>query len=73
IRSGVSSAMNSNSSSAPAPSNASEDTGNRQLAVATSGSRGHSSYRPHSVSQVISYNVAKALGKAASRNNAENN
>jgi hypothetical protein len=73
IRSGVSSAMNSNSSSAPAPSNASEDTGDRQLAVATSGSRGHSSYRPHSVSQVISYNVAKALGKAASRNNAENN
>lgn len=73
IRSGVSSAMNSNSSPAPAPSNASEDTGNRQLAVATSGSRGHSSYRPHSVSQVISFNVAKALGKAASRNNAENN
>jgi hypothetical protein len=73
IRSGVSSAMSSNSSPAPTPSSASEDTSSRQLAGAMSGSRGHSSYRPHSVSQVISFNVAKALGKAASRNNAENN
>jgi len=73
IRSGVSSAMSSNSSPAPTPNSASEDTSSRQLAVAMSGSRGHSSYRPHSVSQVISFNVAKALGKAASRNNAENN
>jgi hypothetical protein len=73
IRSGVSSAMSSGSSPVPAPSNAGEDTGNRELAVAGSGSRGHSSYRPHSVSQVISYNVAKALGKAAGRSNAEKN
>ena len=73
IRSGVSSAMSSNSSPSPTPSSASEDTSSRQLAGAMSGSRGHSSYRPHSVSQVISFNVAKALGKAASRNNAENN
>jgi hypothetical protein len=73
IRSGVAGAMNSNSSPVPAQADASEETGNRQLATAMSGSRGHSSYRPHSVSQVISYNVAKALGKAASRNNAENN
>ena len=73
IRLGVSSAMSSNSSPAPTPSSASEDTSSRQLAGAMSGSRGHSSYRPHSVSQVISFNVAKALGKAASRNNAENN
>jgi len=73
IRSGVSSAMSSNSSPAPTPNSASEDTSSRQLAGAMSGSRGHSSYRPHSVSQVISFNVAKALGKAASRNNAENN
>ena len=73
IRSGVSSAMSGNSSPAPTPSSASEDTSSRQLAGAMSGSRGHSSYRPHSVSQVISFNVAKALGKAASRNNAENN
>jgi hypothetical protein len=40
-----------------------------------SGSRsGHeSSYRPHSVTQVISFNVGKALGRAAGKNNAENN
>jgi len=73
IRSGVSRAMSSNSSPAPTPSSASEDTSSRQLAGAMSGSRGHSSYHPHSVSQVISFNVAQALGKAASRNNAENN
>lgn len=73
IRSGVAGAMNSNSSPVPAQTNLSEETGNRQLAATTSGSRGHSSYRPHSVSQVISFNVAKALGKAAGRNNAENN
>jgi len=73
IRSGVAGAMNSNSSPVPAQASASDETGNRQLATAMSGSRGHSSYRPHSVSQVISYSVAKALGKAASRNNAENN
>jgi hypothetical protein len=73
IRSGVASAMNSNSSPVPALGNARQDTSNRQLGVAMSGSQGHSGYRPHSVSQVISYNVAKVLGKAASRNNAENN
>jgi hypothetical protein len=73
IRSGVASAMNSNSSPAPASTNSSEDTGDRQPAVAMSGSRAHSSYRPHSVTQVVSFNVARALGNAASRNNAENN
>jgi hypothetical protein len=73
IRSGVAGAMNSNSSPVPAQASVSDETGNRQRATAISGSRGHSSYRPHSVSQVISFNVAKTLGKAASRNNAENN
>jgi hypothetical protein len=73
IRLGVASAMNSNRSPVPASSSTNEDTANRQLAVATSGSRGHSGYRPHTVSQVISFNVAKALGRAAGRNNAENN
>jgi hypothetical protein len=73
IRSGVASAMNSNRSPVPASSSTNEDTANRQLAVATSGSRGNPGYRPHTVSQVISFNVAKALGRAAGRNNAENN
>jgi hypothetical protein len=74
IRSGMSSAMNSNTSPAPASSNAREDSGgDREPAVAMSSSRRHSSYRPHSLSQVISFNVAKALGKAASRNSPANN
>jgi hypothetical protein len=73
IRSGVVSAMSSSTSPAPASSNISQDTGNRDVVAAASRSHGHSSYRPHSVTQVISFNVARALGKAASRNNAENN
>jgi hypothetical protein len=73
IRSGVVSAMSSNSSPAPASGNISQDPGNRDAAVAASRSHGHLSYRPHSVTQAISFNVARALGKAASRNNAENN
>ena len=75
IRSGVTSAMNS-SSSPVAPSsggNHSEGFGTRDFAAAASGRGAHSSYRPHSVTQVISFNVAKALGKAAGRNNADNN
>jgi hypothetical protein len=75
IRSGVASAMNSNSSPVPAPSSNNDGAGNRDLAHATSGSRGGhtSSYRPHSVTQHISYNVGRSIGRAASRNNADNN
>jgi len=72
IRSGVVSAMSSSASPAPA-SSVNQDTGSRDVAAAASRSRGHSGYRPHSVTQVISFNVARALGKAASRSNAENN
>jgi hypothetical protein len=74
IRSGVASAMNSSSSPAVPASNASNND-KRDLAAAMSGSssRHGSSYRPHSVTQVISFNVGRALGKAAGRNNAENN
>ena len=77
IRSGVASAMNSNSSPAVPASNASgnESSDKRDLAAAMSGSSGRhgSSYRPHSVTQVVSFNVGRALGRAAGRNNAENN
>jgi hypothetical protein len=77
IRSGVASAMNSNSSPAVPASNASsnESSGKRDLAAAMSGSSGRhgSSYRPHSVTQVVSFNVGRALGRAAGRNNADNN
>ena len=75
IRSGVTSAVNS-SSSPVAPSsdgNHSEGSGTRDFAAAASGHGARSSYRPHSMTQVISFNVAKALGKAAGRNNADNN
>ena len=70
IRSGVASAMNSSRSPAPTLSN-----NNRDLAVAVAGSRaGHgTSYHPHSVAQLISYNVGRSIGRVASRNNAENN
>jgi hypothetical protein len=73
IRSGVASAMNSNASPVPASSN--ESSANRELAVAASGSRAThgSSYRPHSVTQLVSYNLGRSIGRAASRNNAENN
>src|SRR5271166_5417897 len=75
IRSGVASAMNSNTSPVVPATGQNEGSGNRGAAVAASGSTGRhgSSYRPHSVTQVVSFNVGRALGKAAGRNNAENN
>jgi hypothetical protein len=75
IRSGISSAMNSSSSPVAPPSdgNHNEGFGTRDVAGAVSGRGAHSSYRPHSVTQVISFNVAKTLGRAAGRNNADNN
>jgi hypothetical protein len=75
IRSGVASAMNSNNSPVAASGSNSGDAGNRELAVAMSGNRGDrgTGYRPHSVMQLISYNVGRSIGKVASRNNAENN
>ena len=68
--------MNSNSSPVmPTPQAANESFGNRDVAATVSGSesRHGSSYRPHSVTQVVSFNVGRALGRAAGRNNAENN
>jgi hypothetical protein len=76
IRSGVASAMNSNISPTASPSNANnyEGTDKRELTAAMSGASRHgSSYRPHSVTQVVSFNVGRALGRAAGRNNAKNN
>jgi hypothetical protein len=75
IRSGVASAMNSNTGPVPASSSNRDGADNRDLAQTTSGSRGGhtSSYRPHSVTQHISYNVGRSIGRAASRNNADNN
>jgi hypothetical protein len=68
--------MNSNSSPVMATATSHNETsGNRDVAAAVSGStsRHGSSYRPHSVTQVISFNLGKVLGRTAGRNNAENN
>jgi hypothetical protein len=75
IRSGVASAMNSSSSPGVPATGHNEGSGNREAAVAMSGrgDRHGSSYRPHSVTQVVSFNVGRALGRATGRNNAENN
>src|SRR6202020_2131475 len=58
---GVSRAMNSSSSPAVPASNAS-NSDKRDLAAAMSGSSGRrgSSYRPHSVTQILSFNVGRA-------------
>ncbi len=71
IRSGVAGAMSSHSS--PVPTAAGGE--NRELALGTlrSRSRYGPGYRPHSVTQLISYNVGRSIGKVAGRNNAENN
>jgi hypothetical protein len=77
IRSGVASAMSSNSGPVmpAANANGNESSGTRDVAAARSGSGGRhgSGYRPHSVTQVVSFNVGRALGRAAGGNNAENN
>jgi hypothetical protein len=72
IRSGVASAMSSNTSPKMA-SSGERGHQSREAVSATATNRGQSGYRPHSVTQVLSFNVAKALGRAAGRNNGENN
>jgi hypothetical protein len=65
IRSGMASAMNSNTSP-PAPSLGSNGDNRAVAAVANTGRGGSgSTYRPHGVFQIVSFNAAKALGKAA--------
>ncbi len=74
LRSGMTSAMNSSTSPvAPSPStNGAGNSGNGSRSTAAAAGTGFG-YRPHSVTQVLTYNVARALGKAAGRNNAEDN
>ena len=73
IRSGFAGAMSS-SQSPVSTSSSNAGAENRDLALAVSSGRqyGHR-YRPNSVAQQISYNVGRSIGRAASRNNAENN
>jgi hypothetical protein len=74
LRSGMASAMNSGTSPvAPPPStNGAGKSGNGSRQAAAGAGAGFG-YRPHSVTQVVTYNVARALGKAAGRSNAEDN
>jgi hypothetical protein len=72
LRSGMASAMNSGTSPvAPPPStNGPRNSGSGSRSAAVAAGFG---YRPHTVTQAITYNVARALGKAAGRTNADNN
>ncbi|HEY1575803.1 MAG TPA: hypothetical protein VGF82_01850, partial [Terracidiphilus sp.] len=74
LRSAMASAMKGDTSPVvPPPSTngpRNSGSGGRSAAAASGGG---SSYRPHSVTQVLTYNVARALGRAAGRNKAEDN
>lgn len=72
LRSGMASAMNSGTSpvAPPASTNGPRNSGRGSRSAAAAAGFG---YRPHSVTQAITYNVARALGKAAGRTNADNN
>ena len=72
LRSGIAGATNSEASTAPPPPRTpggKSDYASRPTTAASAGA----GYRPHSVTQVIAFNVARALGKATGRNNADNN
>lgn len=71
IRSGIASAMSSNTNPTVPSSGANE--GENLASTPTMARRAQSGYRPHSVTQVVSFNLAKALGRAAGRNNSEQN
>ena len=71
IRSGVASAMSSNTNpTVPASVGYEQET---LASTPTMARRAQSGYRPHSVTQAVSFNLAKALGRAAGRNNGEKN
>jgi hypothetical protein len=74
LRSGMASATNSGTSpvASPASTNGAGNSGSGSRSAAAAAGGG-SSYRPHSVTQVLTYNVARALGRAAGRNKAEDN
>jgi len=76
LRSGMASAMNSDTNPAAPPAFGNgRNSGNEDRApvLTLSSSRSGLGYRPHSVTQVITFNVARALGKAAGSKSPENN
>ena len=73
LRSGIAGASRSEASPAPpVPKEAGAGKPSNAGRPAITASAGIG-YRPHSVTQAITFNVARALGKAAGRNNADNN
>jgi hypothetical protein len=78
VRSGMSGVMQSNTSPVSPTQRSgsgggSSGSGDGSAASATSRARSGTAYRPHSVTQVITFNAAKALGRAVGRNNADDN
>jgi hypothetical protein len=74
LRSGIASVSNNQTSSAPpTPTPNTDGAGKSNGGGRPTASGTASSYRPHSITQVITFNVGRALGKAAGRNNADNN
>ncbi len=74
LRSGIASVSNSETS--PAPPTPTTDGAGRSGSSGRPGlaaSGAVSGYRPHSMTQVVAFNLARALGKAAGRNNADKN
>jgi hypothetical protein len=73
IRGGVASATSSNTLPPPPPTSVASTRSNAQRSAAASRSGGSGyTFRPHSVTQMLTFNVAKALARAAGRSNAEN-
>ena len=77
LQSGLSSAMNSNSSpTSPVVSGGTSGSSGKQNGTRTAAA-GHESsgyiYRPRSVTQAVTFNVARALGRAAGRQSPEDN
>lgn len=77
LQSGLSSAMNSNSSpTSPVVSGGTSGSSGKQNGTRTAAA-GHESsgyiYRPRSVTQAVTFNVARALGRAAGRQRPEDN
>jgi hypothetical protein len=77
LRSGIAGSANGNASPVTPPlsqgNGSGGSSGGKGSATATPG-RGHSgfNYHPHSVTQAITYNVGRALGKATGSKNADN-
>jgi hypothetical protein len=72
LRSGIAGATNSGTAAVPPPSSSKDNPAGKTSRPAAAAAGAPLGYRPHSVTQTITFNVARALGKAAGRKNADN-